>query len=157
MRIVAFIMLACFYLNGCQGQQSSVHLEEVAERGAEVMGFDLERSTHIFDKIENGGRQQVISDDDDPEQIVLIREHMSEIYGQFSVGNFHGPETIHGEHMPGLHELVMGHDKINIEYSELEKGGQILYTTEDEKMVEAIHAWFDAQVSDHGHHAQGHH
>ena len=157
MRVFASILLVCLCLFGCENQQTTTHQEEVAERGAEVMGFDLDRSTHIFEKIENGGRQQVISDDNDPEQIKLIQEHMEEIYGQFSAGNFHGPEMIHGEHMPGLHELVMGHEKISIEYSELENGGQILYTTEDAGMVDAIHAWFDAQVSDHGHHAQGHH
>ena len=34
-------------------------------------------------------------------------------------------------------------------------GGElILYTTEDPSMVEAIHVWFDAQLSDHGHHAR---
>ena len=143
------------FIAGCQPSHTSDHQAAVAERGAEVMGFDLERSTHIFEKIENGGRQQVLSDDNDDEQIQLIQAHMTEIAGQFSKGDFHGPEHIHGEQMAGLHELVMGHEKISIEYSDLEHGGQILYTTAEADMVVAIHAWFDAQVADHGHHAQG--
>ena len=35
----------------------------VAVRGAEVMPFDLEQTTHIFEKLDTGGRQQVIADD----------------------------------------------------------------------------------------------
>ena len=138
----------------CQTEPS--RQAEVANRGADVMPFDLERSTHIFEKIDTGGQQQVLSDDGDVEQVQLIREHLEEIAGRFSEGDFHGPEMIHGEHMPGLHELVMGHDRIHIEYSDLESGGQILYTTEDPDLIQSIHTWFDAQLSDHGDHAQGH-
>nr|MBX2820504.1 hypothetical protein [Rhodothermaceae bacterium] len=113
--------LLVFFL-GCQSETHTAHQAEIAERGSEVMGFDLDRSTHIFEKIEIGGRQQVLSDDQDAEQIQLIQAHMQEIAEQFSAGNFHGPEMIHGEHMPGLHELMMGHDDIQIEYSSLEEG-----------------------------------
>ena len=155
--ICIFVVAALLSVTGCQNQHTQTHQAEVAERGALVMGFDLDRSTHVFEKIEKGGRQQVVSDDGDGEQIRLIQGHLEEIAEQFSAGNFHGPEMIHGEHMPGLHELVMGYDRIEIVYSALEDGGEILYTTEDGALVSAIHAWFDAQVADHGHHAQGHH
>ena len=129
----------------------------VADRGAQVMPFDLERTTHIFEKLDVGGRQQVVSDDLDAEQIQLIQEHLAEEAHRFGKGDFHDPETIHGAGMPGLHELVQGHERLRIEYSALEHGGQILYTAEDSAMVLAIHKWFDAQLSDHGHHAQDHH
>ena len=150
-------MLGACKTEGTQGSHDSImeHHADVAERGAHVMGFDLDRSTHIFEKIDEGGRQRVLSDDNDAVQIQLIQAHMAEIAGQFSKGDFHGPEHIHGEHMAGLHDLVMGHDKITIAYSDLENGGQILYTTDDAEMVEAIHAWFDAQLADHGEHAVG--
>ena len=118
------------------------------------MPFDLERTTHIFEKIDNGGLQQVISDDKDVEQISLIQAHLAEEAQRFSQGDFHDPEMIHGEDMAGLHELVTGHNKILIEYTEIEQGAQILYTTDDPKLVSAIHSWFDAQLSDHGSHAQ---
>lgn len=146
--------LLCSFLlfAGCQSHQA-----EVAIRGAEVMPFDLERSTHIFEKIENGGRQQVISDDGDREQIQLIQSHLQTISMQFSQGNFHDPQMIHGENMAGLHELMMGADRMDIEYTPLDNGGQILYVSTDPELIEALHQWFDAQVSDHGAHAQGHH
>ena len=119
------------------------------------MPFDLERTTHIFEKRDNGGLQQVISDDGDEAQIELIRMHLAEETERFSNGNFHDPQMIHGENMAGLHQLITGHQKITIAYSEIENGAQILYTTDDGEMVTALHNWFDAQVSDHDAHAQG--
>ena len=118
------------------------------------MPFDLDRSTHIFEKTDSGGVQHVLSDDQDTEQVGLIQAHLQEIAERFSAGNFHDPESIHGAHMPGLHDLVQGHDRIEIRYQPLEFGGQITYTTEDEALITSIHQWFDAQVSDHGEHAQ---
>lgn len=156
MRSILLPILALTLVTACQPQQQSERQAEVAERGTEVMPFDLERSTHIFEKIENGGVQQVVSDDGDAEEVSLIQSHLAEIAERFSDGDFHGPEMIHGEHMPGLHELVMGHERISIEYAVLDNGGEITYSTEDPALIEAIHEWFDAQVSDHGHHAEGH-
>ena len=128
--------------------------EQVAETGAEVMPFDLERTTHIFDKLDSGGLQQVVSDDGDDEQIELIRMHLAEEAERFSGGDFHDPAMIHGEDMAGLHELTMGAEELTIVYSDVEGGGQILYTAENGDLVAALHAWFDQQVTDHGAHAQ---
>jgi len=130
---------------------------EVAEKGAEVMPFDLEATTHIFEKLTDGGLQQVVADSDEPTQIRLIREHLKDISVRFASGNFHDPTMIHGAAMPGLHELVMGYKQITISFDEIETGAEIRYSTENPKLVSAIHAWFDAQVSDHGDHAQHDH
>ncbi|MCB0027302.1 MAG: hypothetical protein KDE28_05310, partial [Anaerolineales bacterium] len=73
---------------------------------------------------------------------------------RFRQGDFHDPAMIHGEDMAGLHELMMGADGLTIQYSDLENGGQLLYTTEDSALVTALHAWFDQQLADHGDHAQ---
>jgi mono/diheme cytochrome c family protein len=128
--------------------------EQVAEMGAEVMPFDLERTTHIFEKLDSGGLQQVISDDGDGKQIELIRLHLADETERFSQGDFHDPAMIHGEDMAGLHELTMGAEELTILYSDVGGGGQILYTAEDGDLVTALHAWFDQQVADHGAHAQ---
>ena len=98
----------------------------------------------------------MISDDGDIEQIQRIRSHLKQEADQFGRGHFHDPQQIHGEDMAGVHALVQGHDRIAISYSDIEMGGEILYTTEDAEIVSAIHAWFDAQLSDHGAHARGH-
>lgn len=130
----------------------------VATRGVEVMPFDLERTTHIFEKREDGGLQQVIADESgDEEQIILIRAHLVEEAERFQQGDFHDPSMIHGEEMAGLHELTVGAARIQIVYSELPDGAQISYTTGDPELVAAIHAWFDVQLADHGDHATGDH
>ncbi|MEZ4698838.1 MAG: hypothetical protein R2834_00790 [Rhodothermales bacterium] len=143
-------------LAGCRSAEPTARQAVVAERGSMVMPFDLDRTTHHFEKLPDGGRQQVVTDDGDAGQIALIQSHLAEEAERFSRGDFHDPAMIHGDHMAGMHELVMGHDRIEIAYTPLPDGGQILYTTDDPALVEAIHAWFDAQVSDHGHHAQDH-
>ena len=140
----------------CADDDISQRQAEVAEIGSMVMPFDLERSTHVFEKTEFGGIQVVTSDDNDEAQVELIRDHLAEEAERFSRGDFHDPEMIHGEDMAGLHELVIGHDKLSITYSEVADGGEIRYASEDAEMIEAVHAWFDAQVQDHGTHAQSH-
>lgn len=108
-RNILFFLALPILLIACQSQvESSLQSERqaiVAERGVEVMPFDLERTTHIFEKIDNGGLQQAISDDKDVEQVGLIRAHLAEEAKRFSQGDFHDPEMIHGENMTGLHEL----------------------------------------------------
>ncbi len=152
---IKFLIVALLgvWLIGCTHDATQRHAE-VAERGAEVMPFDLDRTTHIFEKREDGGLQQVISDDGDSAEIALIREHLTEEATDFSNGDFHDPAMIHGDDMAGLHELTTGADRIDIQYSELPDGAQILYTTDDPALITALHSWFDQQVSDHGSHAE---
>ncbi len=139
---------------------SEQRLDEVAGRGAHVMPFDLEKTTHIFSKTDTGGIQQVIAkDQSDSEQVNLIRLHLSEIAKAFKQGDFSNPQKIHGAEMPGLAELkVAKPGQVKIIYRELPDGGEITYATHIEKLKLAIHRWFDAQLSDHARHAvPGHH
>ena len=134
---------------------SEDRLNEVANRGAHVMPFSLGQTTHIFSKTEKGGLQQVIVKDiSNAEQIKLIQEHLSKISQEFMKGDFSDPAKIHGENMPGLAELRMAKPgQINIVYKELPHGAEIIYSTDDKKLIEAVHKWFDAQLSDHARHA----
>lgn len=151
---------------GCVGTQDSTAVGESAERtarqdsvaemGSQVMPFDLAVTTHVFNKTETGGLQQVVSDADDPEQVRLIREHLAEEAERFQQGDFQDPGAIHGDEMPGLNELINGYQGIDIEYREIGTGAEILYESEDPQLVEALHAWFDVQLRDHGPHAQSH-
>jgi hypothetical protein len=140
---------------GAAEPASESRLDEVAKRGARVMPFDLEKTTHVFTKTEKGGVQQVIAKDPSQgEQIGLIREHLSKIAREFAQGDFSDPAKIHGEAMPGLAELKAAKPgAIRIEYREIPAGGQIDYVTDDASLVGAIHRWFDAQLSDHARHA----
>ena len=150
------LLFSITLLLGCGHSDHTGHDRHaaVAERGAHVMPFDLERTTHIFTTQPMGGVQQVISDDGDEEQIALIQSHLQEEVERFQVGDFDDPAMIHGDDMPGLQQLVTGHDKLTITYSDLSDGGQIVYETAEPDLIEAIHLWFSAQLSDHGNHAQ---
>jgi hypothetical protein len=97
-----------------------------------------------------------LSDDADAEQVSLIREHLSEEAERFSRGDFHDPAMIHGDDMAGIHALVVGYEKLVVAFAEVEGGAEIRYSSADPDLVVALHEWFDAQLSDHGDHAQDH-
>ncbi|MEO3813980.1 hypothetical protein ABGB17_33705 [Sphaerisporangium sp. B11E5] len=127
----------------------------IAAKGRQVMPFDLERTTHRFTKNSRGGVQTVTADDPhDSRQITLIRRHLTEEAAGFSKGDYGDPASIHGTDMPGLRELQQGHRRVTIRYAQSSAGAEIVYTTTDSGLVTALHAWFDAQVSDHGAHAE---
>ncbi len=137
-----------------QPESMSKRQAEVAQRGAEVMPFDLEQTQHIFTKTENGSVQQVvIHEGADADQVSAIQMHLSEIAEKLSSGDFGGPAHIHGDDMPGLAVLHERFGEVEIVYTALDNGGQIEYTSDEPALVEAIHAWFDAQMADHGPHA----
>ncbi|HEV8559954.1 MAG TPA: hypothetical protein VGR06_26760 [Actinophytocola sp.] len=128
---------------------------DVAARGGRVMPFDLERTTHRFAKTTTGGVQTVVADDpSDTGQIRLVREHLTAENARFRQGDFGDPTTIHGSAMPGLTALTAGYRRITTTYAEQPDGARIAYATDDPALVDALHAWFDAQVSDHGAHAE---
>jgi hypothetical protein len=131
--------------------------EEVAARGAKVMPFDLEQTTHVFQKLDDGGLQKVIvKDPANKKQIALIQSHLKEESEKFHKGDFSDPAKIHGEDMPGLAQLKTGAAKIDVRYTALPDGAEIRYTAKDPNLVAALHQWFAAQLSDHGHHATHH-
>lgn len=126
----------------------------VAERGAAVMPFDLDRTTHTFRKTETGGVQTVtINDPSDSDQVPLIRDHLEGEASLFARGNFSDPVSIHGADMPGVRELAAASGRVTIDYRELPDGASITFSSTDAALVDAIHRWFDAQVADHGRHA----
>ncbi len=144
-------------LTGCgAGDPSGTDRQrEVAGRGASVMPFDLERTTHRFAKTGTGGVQTVVADDrTDAAQIELVRRHLRAQTDRFGRGDFADPARIHGDDMPGLEALRGSAGRITIGYEDTVDGGRITYTTREPALVAALHAWFDAQVGDHGAHAE---
>jgi hypothetical protein len=138
------------------GQSSAAspeRLEHVAAIGGQVMPFDLNRTTHTFSDRPWGGLQTVVSDDGDLEQQRLIRSHLADEASRFSRGEFGSPERIHGRDMPGLSVLRQRYADIEVSYAAAPAGATITYRSQDRALVDAIHAWFQAQRSDHGAHA----
>lgn len=125
---------------------------QVATRGATVMPFDLDRTTHAFQPLADGGAQTITSDDGAPEQVALIRGHLREEAAAFSMGDYASPAAIHGRDMPGLAELTAGSAQVHVSYEETRNGARLRFTTADAGLVAAVHRWFAAQRSDHGKH-----
>ncbi|HEX6235252.1 MAG TPA: hypothetical protein VFZ63_19140 [Jiangellaceae bacterium] len=150
-------LLAAATLAGCGGDNGALaeRQAEVAARGAHVMPFDLDATTHRFEPTETGLVQTVIADDpNDADQVALIREHLEEEASRFAAGDFDDPAAIHGEDMPGLTTLRDGASEIDIQLEHLDDGARLVYTTNDPGLIEALHQWAEAQVSDHGEHAE---
>jgi hypothetical protein len=148
------VLAAVLVLAACGGNETT-RQEAVSERGAQVMPFDLDRTTHAFEATDDGGVQTVTAEDaDDTEQIALVRAHLHSEAEKFRAGDFGDPAAIHGDEMPGLAALRKGYAEIEVTYAEVEAGARLSYAATDATLVEALHAWFDAQVSDHGEHAE---
>lgn len=151
--VLAVAVAVAALLTGCA---TGSHVDddrhaEVAERGRSVMPFDLDRTTHRFAKTGTGGVQTVVADDPgDTAQIALVREHLRDEAGRFRRGDFTDPARIHGDDMPGLAALRDGADRVTVTYAPTPDGARITYATADRALVTALHAWFDAQVTDHG-------
>jgi uncharacterized protein (DUF305 family) len=127
----------------------------VAERGAEVMPFDLDATTHVFDPTDFGGIQTVVADAQaDTEQVALVRAHLRAEASSFARGDFSDPTAIHGADMPGLAILEASSAAMDVAYRDVPGGGEIAYRTTDPAVVQALHDWFAAQLMDHGDHAQ---
>ena len=143
----------------CAHAQVTERQAEVSRRGADVMPFSLSATTHVFTKTSDGGTQRVIAKDvTNAQQIELIRAHLHDIQRQFLQGDFTGPTHIHGAQMPGLAELKAAKPgQIGIDYRDIDAGAELTYRTTDTQLVSALHHWFDAQLSDHGHDAMAGH
>ncbi|MFC9913979.1 aspartate carbamoyltransferase [Streptomyces sp. NPDC059862] len=137
------------------GDRQTDRQKVVAQRGQTVMPFDLEQTTHRFTPTATGGTQDVVADQrGDAEQVDLIRAHLRKEAQAFSQGDFSDPARIHGADMPGLAELQNGYDRFEVRYEERADGATLTYTTEDSALVDALHSWFEAQLGDHGAHAE---
>jgi hypothetical protein len=127
-------------------------MEEVQQRRQHIVPFAVDQTLQSFTKTVHGGVQHVIvKSADNAAQIKLVQAHLQKLADDFRKGDFSETERIHGADMLGLAQLKMAEtDDIKFEYKPLPDGAQIHYSTEYPQYVQALHEWFDAQVSDHG-------
>jgi hypothetical protein len=152
-RSAAAVLATILVATACGGGGES-RQEEIARKGGEIMPFDLDRTTHSFENRSWGGVQTVVADDPaDDEQVALVRSHLRDEAEAFARGDLSDPAAIHGAAMPGLDDLRAAAGRIQIAYADVAAGGRITYRTGDAAVARALHAWFAAQVSDHGQHA----
>ena len=126
---------------------------QVERNSEKVMPFSMQSSKHFFVPTPAGGVQTVLVHDGNRTQIALVRSHLRKEAAAFAHGDFADPASIHGGDMPGLHAMRAGSERIKVRYADVPNGAKITYTTADAALVSALHAWFKAQVNDHGPHA----
>ena len=153
------LALACLSTITAAGAADVQRQADVARRGADVMPFSLAATQHVFTRTAEGGTQRVVARrTGDAKQVRLVREHLHEIEAQFRQGDFSGPAHIHGADMPGLAQLQAApRGAVAISYREVPGGAERAYRTADQTLLAALHAWFDAQVSEHGRDARSGH
>lgn len=131
---------------------SPKQIDEVHQRSQQMIPFALDQTLQTFSKTVHGGVQHIVAKSaDNAQEIKLIQAYLLKIANEFRKGDFSETERMHGADMPGLTQLKMAEtDDIKFEYKALPNGAQIHYSTEYPQYVQALHEWFDAQMSDHG-------
>lgn len=154
-RALLALLVGVAGLAACGDDGQSNRQADVAERGAEVMPFDLDATSHRFEPTDTGLVETVVADDPtDDDQISLVRQHLTSEAERFGRGDYGDPAAIHGDDMPGLADLEAGADAITVSYDALSSGARLTFTTDRPELVDALHRWGEAQVSDHGQHAE---
>jgi hypothetical protein len=121
------------------------------QRGAAVMGFDQEKTTHHFYLYENGGAIDVAAKDKaDTKNRDAIRSHLPHIAMMFGEGNFDAPMLVHGTgQVPGTTVMADRKATIRYQYVETPQGGRVDILTTDATALGAIHAFLRYQIAEH--------
>lgn len=124
------------------------HHAGVMKRGAEVMGFDQQATTHHFRLLPTGGAIEVTANDQaDAAGIAQIRAHLQHIATTFRDGNFSAPMLIHAQEPPGVAAMKRAGTGISYRYESIDRGGRVDLVTTDH--VEAVHEFLRFQITDH--------
>ena len=124
-------------------------------RGAEVMGFDQEKTSHHFLLYADGGAIDVAVNDkaEGREEMMAlrdaIRQHLPHIAKLFGSGDFSAPMLVHETDVPGTKELAKLKDKVVYTYADTDRGGRVDITTSDPTAVAALYKFLRFQISDH--------
>lgn len=127
------------------------HHGSMDHRGAMVMGFDQELTTHHFFLFTDGGAIDVsVKDPSDVQNRDAIRSHLPHIAMMFGEGNFDSPMLVHdSKNVPGTGAMTARRDAIKYQYVETPNGGRVDIVTTDADALAAIHAFLKFQIADH--------
>jgi hypothetical protein len=150
LRVSAAALIAALMLAPASAQTRQ---QIIRERSTHVMPFSMDATMHQFRPTSTGGVMIVTVHDGDTRQVALVRAHLQKEAAAFARGDYSDPAYIHGKSMPGLAALSAGAKRISVRYASLSDGAIITFRTGDASLIAALHRWFAAQVSDHGHDA----
>jgi hypothetical protein len=144
---VALVLIAVSLVTA---QQDLDQHHQMNQHGAQVMGFDQEKTTHHFYLYADGGAIDVaVNDASDKTNLDAIRAHLPHIATMFSHGNFDAPMLVHDTNVPGTVEMAKLKDRINYKYAQTSKGGRVIIIATDAEALKAVHAFLKFQITDH--------
>ena len=124
--------------------------DQVKERGAHVMGFDQDKTTHSFRLHPDGGAVDIsVKDRADAANRDAIRSHLPHIAQMFGDGNFEAPMLIHATKVPGTDQMAAMKNRIRFVYVETPTGGRLDIFTTDADALKAVHEFMRFQIADH--------
>ena len=134
---------------GLAGQNTQSHAQ-MNHRGAQVMGFDQEKTTHHFLLFDDGGAIDVsVKDATDAKNRDAIRSHLPHIAVKFAQGDFEAPLLVHATQVPGTGAMAGLKAKITWTYVETPAGGRVDILTTDPAALKAVHEFLRFQIADH--------
>ena len=124
---------------------------QMHQRGAQVMGFDQDKTAHHFLLFEDGGAIDVsVKDAADTKNRDAIRAHLPHIAQMFGQGNFDAPVLVHDtKQVPGTAALARHKDRITYRFVETPRGGRVDIVTTDAEAVKGVHEFLRFQIADH--------
>jgi hypothetical protein len=123
---------------------------EVKTRGAAVMGFDQDATTHHFLLTDAGGVIQVEANrPDDQASREAIRAHLRKIAEEFGRGVFDAPLGTHGEVPHGVETMKAQKDAIGYRYEDYGNGGRVHIVGRTTAASNAIHEFLRYQIREH--------
>lgn len=133
-----------------QGASPSQHHADVNARGAHVMGFDQEKTTHHFSLYEDGGAIDVsVKAAVDQVNLDAIRAHLPHIATMFGQGRFDAPMLVHDTKVPGTADMARLKARLIYRYADTPTGGRVNIVAKDAKALAAVHRFLAFQIADH--------
>jgi hypothetical protein len=119
-------------------------------RGAHVMGFDQDKTTHRFLLHPDGGAIDIaVMHAGDTANRDAIRAHLPHISQMFADGNFSAPMLIHETNVPGTAQMAALKNRIRFRYVETPGGGRVDIITTDAEALKGVHEFLRFQIRDH--------
>ena len=149
-RIVALSLALSLWLSHPIAARQDHH-HGADQRGAKVMGFDQQLTSHHFLLFTDGGAIDVsVKNRSDVKNRNAIRAHLPHIVAMFGDGNFAAPMLVHdSKNVPGTAVMAARKDRIQYRYVETPQGGRVDIVTTDRDALAGVHEFLRFQIADH--------
>lgn len=126
------------------------HTAEMNARGAHVMGFSQEKTTHHFVLTYDGGVIDVRANDvKDTEIRDAIRAHFRHVSRMFAEGDFTDPMLVHATNVPGTAAMKQLTGQLHWDVVETPRGAKMVITADNKPALDALHEFLRFQIEDH--------